>query len=301
LNGAILRYQLTPETTLRDEGYRSNAGIYRPRQLAVTPNNLYVLDYAGSRLLMLDPLRGTLRHINQFPRRETISSFWASPQTDRLILAGKDTLYFVDRPEQQLVIAGDPSPAVSLTDPAFLRHLRGLLVPIAGSPITNRDLQMPGAPRHYRLGIHEGVDFYWATGTPIRAIADGVVVRANLDFVPPTNTQIRAWRDQSWAFGTTTAEALDGFRGRQVWLEHADGTVSRYVHLSEFALDIVEGATVVRGQLLGTVGNSGSPASIISEDEDAHLHFEIWLGEQFLGQFLRPIEAREWVEAIFAR
>ena len=41
------------------------------------------------------------------------------------------------------------------------------------------------------------------------------------------------------------------------------------------------------------------PASVNSETEDAHLHFELWLGDIHLGQFLRPIEIRELLEQRF--
>jgi hypothetical protein len=46
------------------------------------------------------------------------------------------------------------------------------------------------------------------------------------------------------------------------------------------------------------VGNSGTPGSLNSETYDVHLHLELWVGEHFVGQFLRPIEAREWLERI---
>ena len=47
------------------------------------------------------------------------------------------------------------------------------------------------------------------------------------------------------------------------------------------------------------MGNSGSPASLESETEDAHLHFELRLGDHYIGQYLRPIETREWLNEIF--
>jgi hypothetical protein len=52
------------------------------------------------------------------------------------------------------------------------------------------------------------------------------------------------------------------------------------------------------GQVIATVGNSGTPASVYSETDDVHLHLELWLGDHYIGQFLRPIEAREWLERI---
>jgi murein DD-endopeptidase MepM/ murein hydrolase activator NlpD len=185
-------------------------------------------------------------------------------------------------------------------DPLVIAQLPDLLVPIQGSGISQRDFQMPGAPRHYRLGIHQGTDFYWQPGTLVRAAADGVVIRANVDFVPQTAAQYGFWRAKIQELGYTSEEALDIYRGRQVWVQHDGGLVTRYVHLSWIEAGIVEGTAVKQGQLLGAVGNSGSPLSLESPEADAHLHFELWLGEHHLGQFLRPIETRELIDQLFS-
>jgi murein DD-endopeptidase MepM/ murein hydrolase activator NlpD len=87
----------------------------------------------------------------------------------------------------------------------------------------------------------------------------------------------------------------------QVWIEHADGTIARYAHLSGIEADVVEGTAVTAGQLIGQIGNSGSPASISGPTEDAHLHFELWLNGHYLGQFLRPVEVRELVALLFLK
>ena len=101
------------------------------------------------------------------------------------------------------------------------------------------------------------------------------------------------------AQGTVPVELMDFYRGRQVWIEHGDGTIARYAHLSEIAEGIREGAAVAQGQEIGKIGNTGSPASINGPDEDAHLHFELWRGETYLGQYLRPVESRELILALF--
>jgi len=112
----------------------------------------------------------------------------------------------------------------------------------------------------------------------------------------PTAVQFAAWRAETQQAGYTTPAAFDAYRGRQVWIKHENGLITRYVHLSAIAPGIVEGAAVVQGQVVGAVGNSGSPLSLESETADAHLHFELRLGDYYVGQFLRPIEAREWIE-----
>ncbi|RPI53951.1 MAG: M23 family metallopeptidase [Chloroflexi bacterium] len=127
-------------------------------------------------------------------------------------------------------------------------------------------------------------------------MADGVVVRAALDYRGLTAAQNAAYAARSIELGYTPADVLDGYRGRQVWIDHGGGLVSHYAHLGSIAPGIVEGAAVTRGQVIATVGNSGTPGSVDSQTYDVHLHLELWLGDHFVGQFLRPIEAREWLE-----
>jgi murein DD-endopeptidase MepM/ murein hydrolase activator NlpD len=153
--------------------------------------------------------------------------------------------------------------------------------------------------------VHEGIDFYGNTvgvsvdrRTSVRAVADGIVIRALVDYQPLTASQAEAWQATSLSLGYTPPEVLDGYRGMQIWIDHGDGLVSRYAHLGSIEPEIVEGATVTQGQIIATVGNSGTPGSVTSETYDVHLHLELWLGDHFVGQFVRPIEAREWLEKI---
>ena len=70
------------------------------------------------------------------------------------------------------------------------------------------------------------------------------------------------------------------------------------MHLSAIDPAIQEGVTVQAGQTIGAVGNTGSPVSLEGPNTDAHLHFELWLNDHYLGQYLRPIETREWLAII---
>ena len=106
------------------------------------------------------------------------------------------------------------------------------------------------------------------------------------------------WASESRSLGYTPPEVLDGYRGMQVWIDHGSGLVSRYAHLGSIEPGIVEGATVTRGQVIGTVGNSGTPSSVSSDTAEVHLHLELWLGDNYVGRFMRPIETREWLERI---
>jgi murein DD-endopeptidase MepM/ murein hydrolase activator NlpD len=294
--------------------FRPSVDLMHPRQVVATEAALYVLDRAGRRLLTLDPASGALWGLHQFSDRRAVSAIWVDPSDQRLIMAGSDTLYFYGEPERLLTIEGGPLPQSTPSstllglqphDPDALESLRGLSMPIDGARITKRDFQMPGAPRHYRLGMHEGIDFYEATvgtavnrRTPVRAIADGVVIRALVDYQPLTAVKADAWAARCRSLGYTPPDVLDGYRGRQIWIDHGNGLVSRYAHLSAIKPGINEGATVTRGQVIATVGNSGTPASIGSTTVEVHLHLELWVNDHFVGQFLRPIEVREWLVKI---
>jgi murein DD-endopeptidase MepM/ murein hydrolase activator NlpD len=88
-----------------------------------------------------------------------------------------------------------------------------------------------------RWRAHLGVDYAAPTGTPVRALGDGRVSHAG------------------W---------MGGY-GRTVTVEHGDGRLTLYAHLSR--IDVKPGARVQQGQALGAVGATGYATG-------PHLHFE---------------------------
>jgi murein DD-endopeptidase MepM/ murein hydrolase activator NlpD len=309
---SLLRYQGGRQVS----AFQANVPMMQPRQVVATDQAVYVLDRAGRRLLTLDPGQGSLSAAYQFADRRGVSAVWAVPAQSSLfagvpegahfILAGRDSLYFYGEPDRAATIEGGPVlSGPQPQDLTLLESLRGFQVPIEGAHLTSRDFQLPGAPRHYRLGVHEGIDWYSGTvgvavtrGAPVHAVADGVVVRAMVDYASLTAAQNNAWYAESLRLGYTPPDVLDGYRGMQVWIDHGNGVVSRYAHLSAIEPGIVEGVAVTKGQVIARVGNSGTPDSVRSQTSEVHLHLELWAGDHFVGQFLRPIEAREWLERI---
>jgi murein DD-endopeptidase MepM/ murein hydrolase activator NlpD len=95
-------------------------------------------------------------------------------------------------------------------------------------------------PKMRKLFMHEGLDLLANVGTPIHAAADGVV----LNYGPA------------------------GGYGNWVRLAHAGKVTTVYGHLSRFAPGLQVGAPVLRGELIGFVGNTGRSTG-------AHLHYEI--------------------------
>jgi len=116
----------------------------------------------------------------------------------------------------------------------------GFLCPVAG-PSAFADTW--GAPRSGGR-THKGVDMMGPRGTPLVAVGSGYV---------------------------TLSYGVLG--GNIVWL-HADHGVSYfYAHLDTYAAGLASGQRVERGQLLGTMGDTGNPAP-----GAYHLHFGIYPG-----------------------
>lgn len=104
-----------------------------------------------------------------------------------------------------------------------------------------------GADRLFGAGAHEGIDIGRRDGQPghpVVACVDGVLV---------------------------SQEILAGNQGNSWVLQDANGDAYRYHHLQDFAPDLAVGSTVVRGQVLGTMGSTGNPSA-------PHLHFEVRRG-----------------------
>lgn len=94
-------------------------------------------------------------------------------------------------------------------------------------------------------GLHnDGLNIAAAKGTPVVAADTGVVAYAGNE--------------------------LRGF-GNLLLVKHADGYITAYAHLDR--IDVERGATVKRGQAIGTVGQTGSVTS-------PQLHFELRKGSQ---------------------
>ncbi len=184
--------------------------------------------------------------------------------------------------------------------------LTGFAYPIAGGCLPEGDDLMPGAPRAYRNGIHEGVDFYNADncvpidiGTEAYAAKAGTITRADWDYQDLTAQQVNELEAEA-RFNGSSPEIEDAFRGRQVWVDHGNGVVTRYCHLSGIAEGIQVGTQVEAGQLLAYVGESGTPESVSVPGTEYHLHFEIRVGDSYLGAGLPLEEVRRLYERALA-
>lgn len=176
--------------------------------------------------------------------------------------------------------------------PPLEPQLTGYAFPVDEPLRLDADL-LPGSPRDYRGGTHEGIDFPAPYGAPVRAARPGVVVRVDRDYVEWSSRQ----RATALAFAVrehaTPADVLNELRGRQIWIDHGDGVVTRYAHLSAVA-DLHVGEAVAEGEVIGEVGSSGLP------EGGPHLHFEIRVGDGYLGRGDDPDEVRYLLARAFS-
>ena len=123
-----------------------------------------------------------------------------------------------------------------------------LSLPVSGALLQNHsaDLQVfSRTMQDYR--VHLGVDLATAENAPVLAAADGVVARV--------------WDDP--------------MMGRCVALSHAADSLTVYKNLAaDLAEGIAPGATVARGQRIGTVGDT----ALAEVAEEPHLHLEMTVG-----------------------
>ena len=180
-----------------------------------------------------------------------------------------------------------PMPAMATTPPdvgdrgarTYTRLWGMFALPIEGGDTPHDAELLPGAPRDYRGGIHEGIDFPVPTDTPVLAAASGTVARVDVSFLDWNREQQDIALYEAVTLGYTPAGTLDRIRGRQVWIDHGKGVITRYAHLSAVE-PLVVGQKVEAGALIGLVGSSGYPQG------GPHLHFEVRVGYDLYGDGL---------------
>lgn len=129
-------------------------------------------------------------------------------------------------------------------------------LPVPRSAILTRTYGLNSDPFTGKKALHPGVDFSDKPGTPILASGAGEVVDTD--------------KDDVW--------------GRSVKVRHRTGMETFYGHLA--TIDVKKGQRLKRGEMLGTMGESG-------QSTGPHLHFELRLQGERVDplQYLLPQDA----------
>ena len=131
------------------------------------------------------------------------------------------------------------------------------------------------------------------------AVANGEVTRADHNYEEMSPVVYEAAISRTVREHRTPPDLSDAFLGRQVHVQHENGIMSRYSHLSAVAENIEEASGVLAGTPVGRVGVSGTSAGAYGTGDGVHLHYEIWIDGRYLGQGLSLYETMRLWQAIF--
>lgn len=124
--------------------------------------------------------------------------------------------------------------------------------PLTGGRFTS-GFGMRRHPIYKYAKMHRGVDWAAPRGTPIFAAGNGLVIKAG------------------WTSGY----------GRRVELQHTNGYVTTYNHMSGFGKGIKKGVRVKQGQIVGYLGSTGLSTG-------PHLHYEVLVN----GRYVDPMRIK---------
>jgi murein DD-endopeptidase MepM/ murein hydrolase activator NlpD len=126
------------------------------------------------------------------------------------------------------------------------------------------------------------------------------VIRADHDYQELSADDVAVLQQRTQQQGFTDEETLDVYRGRQVWIDHGSGIVTRYCHLESIESHVAVGLDVTAGERIGGIGESGTPESVTAPNTELHLHAEVRVGDSFLGDGLEPSEVRRLYTRLFS-
>lgn len=172
-----------------------------------------------------------------------------------------------------------------------------LLFPCVGISVPKKASRLPNAPREYRSGIHRGIDFFVSWGTPVQAVADGVIIRSDQYYEEIAPEFRESLLSEAAQIQHTPSDIFNSILvGRAVLIDHGlklfpgYRAITIYAHLAYIDPRIKPGYHIKAGEVFGKTGNSGTSASTRGTREGSHLHWELILqdqgGEYFFGQGL---------------
>tara|TARA_B100001173_G_scaffold232664_1_gene202390 strand:- start:506 stop:1243 length:738 start_codon:yes stop_codon:yes gene_type:complete len=199
---------------------------------------------------------------------------------------------------------------IKVFDIDWVKDLR-LILPCENIPVPKRTMRLPNALRNYRNGIHRGIDFFANWGTPIRAVADGVVIRSDLHYEEVSPSFRENVLKSSARVGKTPSDIFNSILlGQSVFLDHGFNlipdfrVISIYAHLSHINPDIKPGRLVKSGEVFAKSGNSGVKESTLGSRAGSHLHWELILQkdkeEIYLGKDVPNPELYNMLTSIFS-
>lgn len=219
-------YNLMPETIINMNPFINNGTVTAGTQLQIPPFDGIVVEVPSGQNWRQVAAKYKVRP-------DTLFEINGCQQNPRVVFV---PVVRAIREKQNPIIISSNLPTTSL--PSITGY------PLANSTTVALAYGWQIHPITGQVFFHSGVDLVAEVGTPVEAIAPGVVVFA---------------KDQ-------------GSYGKLVIINHAGGLQTRYAQLETIKVKL--GQNVKPGDILGTVGATGQPTS-----RTPHLHFEIRANE----------------------
>ncbi len=196
-------------------------------------------------------------------------------------LAWRDTLGQLDYAQNRRLVL----------EQTLEQGLMGFTLPIPGACLPSETGALPGAPRSYRSGVSFGFVFSQGDacvpiiyGEGVVADAGGTIVKADINYIKPSPEAFAKLIET--VKNGANAQQMNQLRGREIWIDHSNGYISVYGHLSGIAPGIRVGVRVRRGQWIGYLGNSGTSSGVDGSKAAARLLLEVWRGGVGHGHYL---------------
>ncbi len=245
-------FDLPKERALREEnehllnrveelGRQADVAISVMEDIAARDNNFFRV------MMQADPVTDARRYAGIERRRKNLTD--STSDADAIVEAVAAKLDRLDYQVYSQIKSFD-----ELRELALSQHERIANIP-AIQPVPESELRQMASGYGYRRDpvygttkFHEGMDFACPVGTSVYATGRGKVIFAG------------------WKSGY----------GNVIEIDHGFQYVTRYAHLSK--IDVKEGQSVERGELIGAVGNTGKSTG-------PHLHYEV----RYRGQPRNPV------------
>ena len=228
-----------------------------------------------------------------------------------------DTLQLKSHIETEIKKLKDSLPIHYLFDkdgkvPDFSKITNQIILPIDGLSFPKRASRLPNAPRSYRSGTHRGIDFFSNWGTPVRSVADGIIIRSDISYKEmPADFRIEMLKRASLINRTPSDIFNELLLGQAVIIDHGlelfpgYRSISIYAHLSSIIPKFEIGYNIKSGEIFGYSGNTGTSPSTLGTKDESHLHWELILqdskGEYYFGQDLEYSELIEALDSLFIK
>ncbi len=293
-NGQILSYDFsknTPKIVIKPVYYKHLRNAL-PTRLIASANCIYTIYQENCLVACLNLKTRSLNYYQLDPQKLIRNLI---PINENLLILANNELIRINKNYGKATYSNNTYLKLNL--PKFT-------LPVKFSKLPNHPGVYPGARRIYRHGFHKGIDFFVYGKTAVKpnyaySAAAGKIVRLDKNYqnlTPGKRQQILAECSKNLE---SSAYSEDLLRGCQVWINHGNGIVTKYAHLNNVNPALKLGQYITANEMVGQIGSSGTSEGTSKVKTHEHLHFEIWVKDEYLGYGLTESETIALYQRLF--